>query len=60
VVVLDKLGASSVDLKVRAWVRSEDYWTVYYTINQRIYTELPRPGLSFPFPQLDVHISNNN
>ncbi len=59
-VVLDKLGASSVDLKVRAWVRSADYWTVYYNINQRIYTELPRPGISFPFPQLDVHISNNN
>jgi small-conductance mechanosensitive channel len=57
VVVLDSLGASSVDLKVRAWVKSEDYWTVYYNINQRIYTELPRPGISFPFPQMDVHIT---
>lgn len=60
VVLLDNLGASSVDLKVRAWVKSEDYWTVYYNINQRIYTELPRPGISFPFPQMDVHITNNN
>jgi small conductance mechanosensitive channel len=60
VVLLDKLGASSVDLKVRAWALSADYWDVYYTVNKRIYSELPRPGISFPFPQLDVHISNNN
>jgi small conductance mechanosensitive channel len=59
VVVLDTLGDSSVNLKVRAWAKSADYWTVYYTINQRIYTELPRPGISFPFPQMDVHITQN-
>ncbi len=59
VVVLDTLGDSSVNLKVRAWAKSSDYWTVYYTINKRIYTELPRPGISFPFPQMDVHITQN-
>lgn len=59
-VVLDNLGSSSVDLKVRAWVPTELYWNVYYRINQRIYTELPRPGISFPFPQLDVHIQDPN
>lgn len=56
-VVLDQLGASSVDLKMRAWVRSSQYWPVYYRVNQRIYSELPRPGITFPFPQLDVHIN---
>lgn len=61
VVVLDTLGASSVDLKARAWVKSADYWTVYYRINARIYKELPAAsGCSFPFPQMDVHITNQN
>jgi small conductance mechanosensitive channel len=59
VVYVDKLAASSVDLKVRAWTHSSNYWTVYFNINQRIYSELPRPGVSFPFSQLDVHITNH-
>ena len=57
VVVLESLGASSVDLKVRAWVKSADYWAVFYRINARIYRELPdAAGCSFPFPQMDVHV----
>ena len=57
VVVLDSLAASSVDLKVRAWVASKDYWSVYYGINSRVYAELPKAGINFPFPQLDVHLN---
>ena len=56
VVVLDSMAASSVDLKARAWVRSADYWTVYYRINEQLYTQLPSAGVNFPFPQMDVHI----
>lgn len=54
-VVVNALGTSSVDLKVSAWVGSPDYWGVFHTINERIYAELPAAGISFPFPQLDVH-----
>lgn len=59
-VVLNNLGESSVDLKVRAWVPTTDYWAVYYRVYRRIYDELGRPdsGVHFPFPQLDVHIQN--
>lgn len=53
---LDSLGDSSVNLKARAWTRSEFYWAVYYDINEKIYNELPKSGVSFPFPQMDVHI----
>ena len=56
-VVLDSLGASSVDLKVRAWAPTDRYWAVYYETNRRIYAELPAAGINFPFPQLDVHLS---
>lgn len=59
VVVVESLASSSVDLKARAWVRSADYWIVFYRINARIYKELPGlSGCSFPFPQMDVHITN--
>lgn len=56
-VVVSELASSSVDLSARAWVMTPDYWGVFYSINERIYTELPRrAGISFPFPQLDVHM----
>lgn len=54
-VVLSALADSSVNLSVRAWVKSADYWSTYFDINERIYNVLPTVGLSFPFPQLDVH-----
>ncbi len=57
-VVVDQLGASSVDLKVRAWTATPDYWGLFYAINERIYKELPSAGISFPFPQMDIHIQN--
>lgn len=57
---LDTLNSSSVDLKARAWTKTEYYWAVYYEINERIYKELPKAGINFPFPQMDVHLSTVN
>ncbi len=56
VVFVNELADSSVNLTVRAWTRSSDYWGVFFAINERIYTELPAAGISFPFPQMDVHL----
>ncbi len=60
VVFLAQLADSSVNLTARAWVRSADYWTVYYDFNERIYNTLPLHGISFPFPQLDIHLPTPN
>lgn len=57
-VLVNELAASSVDLQVRAWVRSADYWGVYFHYNEKFYNELPKYGINFPFPQMDVHVSN--
>lgn len=54
---LGNLNTSSVDITVRAWTRSEHYWGVFFTMNERFYKELPGLGLNFPFPQLDVHLN---
>ncbi|MCX4288520.1 MAG: mechanosensitive ion channel [Duncaniella sp.] len=60
VVKLASLGASSVDLTVRAWVASADYWGVFFDFNERFYNELPAAaGISFPFPQMDVHVTHS-
>ncbi len=56
VIYLTELNNSSVDLLIRAWVKSENYWEVYYEINEKIYTSFPQNGLTFPFPQVDLHI----
>ena len=56
---LNALADSSINLTVRAWTHSADYWTVFFKMNQRFYKELPERGVNFPFPQMDVHISQS-
>ncbi len=56
VVYLTSLGNSAVNISARAWVANADYWGVYFDLNERIYNELPKHGLHFPFPQLSVHV----
>jgi len=55
-VELSSLSANSVDFTIRAWVMTADYWDVFYAINKMLYTELPKHGLSFPYPQMDIHL----
>ena len=55
-VVLTELADSSVNLSLRAWTKTEDYWTVKNDLTKGIYEALPEAGLSIPFPQLDVHL----
>lgn len=53
------LASSSVDLKVTAWTHTDNYWSLFYDINEKILDELPGAGVNFPFPQLDVHLGKN-
>lgn len=56
-VYVDALADSSVNLLVRAWVKTADYWDVNYAVNEWLYKELPKCGINFPFPQMDVHLT---
>lgn len=58
-VALHALAASSVNVVVRVWVNSGDYWGVYFDINQAIYSTFNEQGINFPFPQLTVHQGGN-
>lgn len=59
VVWVSALDNSCVRLTVRAWVQNSDLWDVFFEYNERFYVELPKAGLHFPFPQLDIHVKND-
>lgn len=54
-IALTALADSSVNIVVRVWVKSSDYWGVYFDINKNIYATFNQVGIGFPFPQLTVH-----
>ncbi|UCG33146.1 MAG: mechanosensitive ion channel [Phycisphaerales bacterium] len=53
---LHELGDSSVNFVVRPWVRTEDYWKVYWEITRAVKEQFDAKGISIPFPQRDVHV----
>jgi len=53
-----ELGASSVDLAVRPWVNSSDYWTVRSDLLENIKASFDGNGISIPYPQQDIHIKD--
>jgi small conductance mechanosensitive channel len=53
---LHTLGDSSVDFIVRPWVRTDDYWDVYWDITREVKLRFDREGISIPYPQRDVHL----
>jgi small conductance mechanosensitive channel len=56
VVRLHELGESSVNFVVRPWVKTEDYWPVYWDITRQVKMKFDAEGISIPFPQRDVHL----
>jgi len=56
IVKLHALGESSVDFIVRPWVKTTDYWTVYWDITRQVKERFDAEGISIPYPQRDVHI----
>lgn len=54
-IALGALSANSVDIKVRAWAKTADYWDVYFDMNKIVYDTFNKEGIGFPFPQLTVH-----
>jgi small conductance mechanosensitive channel len=56
VVRLHELADSSVNFVVRPWVRTDDYWDVYWDVTREVKLRFDREGISIPFPQQDVHI----
>ncbi|MBL4592227.1 MAG: mechanosensitive ion channel [Flavobacteriales bacterium] len=55
-VAVSELGDSSVNFTARAWIKQEDYWGVFFDMNEKVYNTFNKEGLNIPYPQMDVHI----
>lgn len=56
-IVLDSLGASSVDWVVRVWAPTSDFLAVKQSLIREVKVNLDAAGISIPFPQMDVHVN---
>ncbi|BDS05972.1 mechanosensitive ion channel protein [Oceaniferula spumae] len=54
-IAVKELGASSVDIVVRVWGASGDFWPITFDLTEQVKKEFDKEGISFPFPQSDVH-----
>ncbi|MFD2165604.1 mechanosensitive ion channel family protein [Thalassotalea euphylliae] len=50
------LNTSSVDFIVRPWVKTDDYWDVYWDVTKAVKLRFDEEGITIPFPQQDVHL----
>ena len=57
-ITVSALADSSVNFNVRPWVNSADYWGVMFDMTEAIKKRFDKDGISFPFPQQDVHLYN--
>ncbi len=55
-IVVKELAESSVNFSIRPWVKTGDYWGVYFALVENIKKSFDREGISIPFPQQDVHL----
>jgi len=60
VVAVGALADSSVNLIVRGWVKSADYWPTYWHLLETIKLAFDEQGIEIPFPQMDVHLKKEN
>jgi len=55
-IAVSALADSSVNFVVRPWVNAADYWGVMFEMTEAIKKRFDKEGISFPFPQQDVHL----
>jgi small conductance mechanosensitive channel len=55
-IAVSELADSSVNFVVRPWVKSADYWGVFFDITEKVKLTFDEQGISIPYPQTDVHL----
>ena len=59
-IAVSELADSSVNFVVRPWVKTSDYWDVYFELTEKVKLTFDKEGISIPFPQQDVHLFKEN
>lgn len=55
-VMVEELADSSVNLRLRVWVESGNYWSLFFDITENVKKQFDAAGVTIPFPQSDVHL----
>ncbi len=53
---IQSYGESAINFAARVWIKTEDYWNVYYELLENVKHEFDRAGIVIPYNQLDVHV----
>ena len=59
-IAVSELADSSVNFVVRPWASTADYWSVKFDLTEAVKKRFDKEGISFPFPQQDVHLYNQS
>jgi small conductance mechanosensitive channel len=51
-----ELADSSVNLVVRVWAETTNYWGIFFDIHEKVYKTFDKEGIHIPFPQMDIHM----
>ena len=57
-VYVDELGESSVNLGIRCWLATDDFWTGKWRLTENVKYALDEAGIGIPYPQMDVHLTD--
>lgn len=52
---VDSYGDNAINYVLRFWTKTEDYWDVYYKVNQRVKSIFDEQGIPMTYPHLNVH-----
>ena len=55
-VVLGEHGDSALVFFFRVWCKTEDYWSIYFELLEKVKTRFDEEGINIPYPQMDVHL----
>ena len=53
---MGEMAASSINFTVRVWTYTENYWDVFYDLNENIKNKLDKEGISIPYPHVTVEM----
>jgi len=53
---IEEFADSSVNVGMRYWVPTKQYFQILYQANLAVYEALNRAEITIPFPQRDIHV----